>query len=68
MTRGVFVLIGLFIAVGTVLAWIVLGLADFRWELKRLNMEIARTSGEEQEMWRALRRRLWLSLLPFIKY
>ena len=68
MTRELFILITLFITVGAVLAWIVLGLADFRWELRRLNMEIARTSGDEQKMWRALRRRLWLSLLPFIKY
>ena len=49
-------------------AWAILGLDKFRWELKRLNMEIARTTGEEQKEWRALRRKLWLSLLPFFKY
>ncbi|MBR7112874.1 MAG: hypothetical protein IKC75_08185 [Clostridia bacterium] len=49
-------------------AWAILGLDKFRWELRRLNMEIKRSSGEEQKQWRALRRKLWLSLLPFFKY
>ena len=49
-------------------AWAILGLDKFRAELRRLNMEIERTTGEEQEAWRALRRRLWRSLLPFFKY
>ena len=50
------------------IVWIVLGLEKFRWELKRLNIEIGRTTGEEQKRWRALRRKLWLSLIPFVKY
>ena len=50
------------------IVWIVLGLEKFRWELKRLNIEIGRTTGEEQKRWRALRRKLWLSLIPFIRY
>ena len=49
-------------------AWAILGLDKFRWELRRLNMEIKRSIGEEQKQWRALRRKLWLSLLPFFKY
>lgn len=49
-------------------AWAILGLDKFRWELKRLNMEIKRSTGEERKEWRALRRKLWLSLLPFFKY
>jgi len=56
-------LIGMLLAV-----WLIFGLDQFRWELKRLNIEIGRTTGEEQKMWRALRRKLWLSLIPFVKY
>ena len=68
MTKELFILIALFVTVGALLAWIVFGLEGFRWELKRLNIEIGRTTGEEQKMWRTRRRKLWLSLLPFIKY
>ena len=50
------------------IVWIILKLEKFRWELKRLNIEIGRTTGEEQKRWRALRRKLWLSLIPFIRY
>ena len=50
------------------IAWLILGFDKFRWELKRLNIEIGRTTGEEQKRWRALRRKLWLSLIPFVKY
>ncbi len=50
------------------IAWFILGFDKFRWELKRLNIEIGRTEGEEQKKWRALRRKLLLSLLPFFKY
>ena len=68
MTRELLILIASFITVGALLAWIVFGMEGFRWELRRLNIEIGRTAGEEQKMWRTRRRRLWLSLLPFIKY
>ena len=41
---------------------------DFTRELKFLNNEIARTTGAERRHWIRLRRRLWLSLIPFVKY
>ncbi len=41
---------------------------DFSRELHMLNMEISRTSGEERRYWKRRRRRLWLSIIPFIKY
>jgi len=41
---------------------------DVSRELKYLNCEILRTQGPEQEYWRHIRRRLWLSLIPFVKY
>ncbi len=41
---------------------------DFSKELKRINCEINRTHGHERKHWVRRRRRLWLSLLPFVKY
>lgn len=40
----------------------------FREELRYLNNEIRRSMGEEQRYWIRQRRRLWLSLIPFVKY
>lgn len=39
----------------------------FRSELDYINSEIERTDGEEQQYWVRQRRRLWASLLPFVK-
>lgn len=51
---------------------IIFGLAmffsDFSRELKSVNMEIQRTSGGERHYWKRQRRRLWLSLIPFVPY
>lgn len=41
---------------------------DFSHELRYLNNEIGRTDGEERKHWIRRRRRLWLSLIPFVKY
>ena len=43
-------------------------LKDFSQELKYLNCEIRRSTGEERKYWIRQRRRLWLSLLPFVEY
>ena len=43
-------------------------LNDFSHKLKYLNSEIMRTEGSEQRYWIRQRRRLWLSLIPFVKY
>lgn len=40
----------------------------FRTELRYLNKEIVRTTGEEQERWKARKKRLLLSIIPFIGY
>lgn len=42
--------------------------SDFAGELRYLNNEIRRSMGEEQRYWIRQRRRLWLSLIPFVKY
>ena len=41
---------------------------DFSRELKYVNIEINRSRGSERRHWIRRRRRLWLSLLPFVKY
>lgn len=41
---------------------------DFSQELKYLNNEINRTHGGERRYWLYKRKRLWLSLIPFVKY
>ena len=41
---------------------------DFSQELKRLNCEIRRREEPERSFWIRRRRRLWLSLIPFVRY
>lgn len=41
---------------------------EFSRELKYLNSEIGRNTAGERRYWRRQRRRLWLSLIPFVKY
>lgn len=41
---------------------------EFITELQYLSSEIERTDGEERAYWISRKRRLWLSLLPFVKY
>lgn len=41
---------------------------DFSRELRYLNSEIERTTGAERRYYIRQRRRLWLSLIPFVKY
>lgn len=41
---------------------------DFSNELRYLNNEIGRTSGAEQACWIRRRKKLWLSLIPFVRY
>ena len=64
------ILICMFAAVisSAVLGALVLFLINFFRELRYLNKEISCTDGEERRYWLRQRRRLWLSLLPFVKY
>lgn len=48
--------------------WIVPLIIGFREELKYIDMEIQRTEGRERAHWEKKRRKLWLSLLPFVRY
>lgn len=64
------------ILVGIIAVPILLGLLvglcmfinDFSQELKYINCEINRTYGGERRYWKRQRRRLWLSLIPFVPY
>lgn len=47
---------------------LVFGFAAFKDELTYLNREIESSTGAEQIYWIRERRRLWLSLLPFVNY
>ena len=40
----------------------------FSQALRYLNNEIRRTDGAERRHWIRQRRRLWLSLIPFVRY
>ncbi|MBE6761236.1 MAG: hypothetical protein E7551_03025 [Ruminococcaceae bacterium] len=41
---------------------------DFSQELKYIKMEIERSEGSERRYWIRQKRKLWLSLLPFMRY
>ena len=58
---AVILLIGLFVAV-------VRFFIGFSQELRHINTEIGRTKGEERKHWERRKRKLWLSLIPFVKY
>ena len=67
---SVWLLLGVIAAVVLMgmLAAFVVRLNEFSRELKLLNTEIGRTEGAERRRWLRRRKRLWLSLIPFIKY
>lgn len=66
----------LWILLGIIAVPILLGLivgfcvfiSDFPSELRYLNNEIQRAEGTKRRHWIRRRRRLWLSLIPFVKY
>ena len=43
-------------------------ITDFRDELRYINEEIRRTEGQERAHWEKKKKKLWLSLLPFVRY
>lgn len=67
---GLWLLVGIvaFILLIFIFLEIVSFVSDFSLELQYLNMEIGRTDGDERNHWIHRRRRLWLSLIPFVKY
>ena len=61
---GTFAAFFLFLVIGRFAMF----LNDFSSELRYLNIEIGRTTGSERRYWLRKRWRLWLSLIPFVKY
>lgn len=63
-------LMGMAIVVVLLCLLIALTLFIYRFsrELRYLNMEIQRTQGEERGHYIRRRRKLWLSLIPFVRY
>lgn len=56
-----------FVAVGAGMAFLKWW-KNFREELEDIRYEINISKGREREWWIRRRRRLWLSVLPFVKY
>ena len=63
------ILLVIMITVVAIIVWLlwILMRPDFVREMRILNMEISRTKGDAQEFWKMKRRRLWLTLIPFVK-
>ena len=55
-------------AISALMVGMVSSMNSFSRELRYLNREIKRSYGVERKHWLRRRRRLWLSLLPFVKY
>ena len=51
-----------------ILAKLITFWSEFYDELRYLKDEIRRTGGDERIYWMRRKRRLWLSLIPFVKY
>ena len=64
------VLLGVIILIIAAIAWLLWMLTrrEFFREMQFLNMEIARTKGEERKEWIRQRRRLLLTMIPFVPY
>ena len=62
------VLIAAFVIIFLLAVFIRWYLNEFLPELTYLNKEIQRTDGKEKEEWLKKKKRLMLSLLPFVKY
>ena len=67
METIIFVTVLIFICVG-ILFRFAEWYHTFKRTLKNLQGEIKRTSGEEQKEWIRKKRKLWLSLIPFVRY
>lgn len=67
---GVYILAGVIAAAVLVLLIVrfAMWLQSFLMELRYLNKEIERTSGEEKERWIRRKKRLLLSWIPFVRY
>lgn len=68
--KGIYIIVAV-LAVFLILMLIarfIMWLQAFMTELRYLNQEIERTTGEEQKHWVRRKKRLLLSLIPFVRY
>lgn len=70
MDNGIYILAAVVVGLLLILAIIRLAmwLQAFMAELRYVNKEIDRTAGAEWEHWRKRKKRLLLSLIPFVRY
>ena len=70
MTKTSILLLWIFglLALPIIVVLIAVRISNFIRELRYLNTEIARTTGVQRRHWLRCRRRLWLSLIPFVRY
>lgn len=70
MDQSVIIFIGIFAAciLCLLIVYFVSRYNEFRRELRYLNTEIGRTEGRERRHYEKLKRRLYLSLIPFVSY
>ena len=61
---GIVVIFLIFISLVAISSYI----NNFSYELKTINHELNRSTGSKRRYWIRRKRKLWLSLLPFIKY
>lgn len=68
--NGLWTLIALFVGIFcfALIVKFAMWLNDFSGELKYLNSEIGRTDGSEKCYWKRQKRRLLLSIIPFVRY
>lgn len=67
ITEPLFIFIAVMVLLALVIRLAVM-LHYFRLELRYINNEIARTEGAERRHYMRKKRRLWLSLIPFVRY
>ena len=70
MDTGIYIIAAVMIALLLILAIVrfAMWLQSFLMELRYVNKEIARTTGAEQQHWIKRKKRLLLSLIPFVRY
>ncbi len=54
--------------IGILLFELVSFFSKFSQELKFIKSELKRTDGAEHRYWKKQKRKLWLSLIPFVNY
>jgi len=66
-TSLLLIIIALFLGV-LLLFFVMQYVVGFFEELKFINNEISRNRGDERRYWKRRKRKLFLSLIPFVKY